>query len=67
MLAYLAGGVHPFAGGGGQEWFLRVRSAEPDLLGLPPVLDEVVRWSLARNPQDRPPAAELAVICARRR
>jgi serine/threonine protein kinase len=66
VLAYLAGGVHPFASGGGQEWFQRVQSAEPELFGLPPVLEEVVGWSLARNPADRPTTAELAVICAGR-
>lgn len=67
VLAYLAGGVHPFASRGGQEWFLRVQSAEPDLFGLPSVLEEVVRWCLARNPADRPSAAELTVACAGRR
>jgi serine/threonine protein kinase len=63
VVAHLAGGVHPFAGRDGQEWHQRVQSAEPDLLRLPPVLDEIVRWSLARNPRDRPSAAELTVIC----
>jgi serine/threonine protein kinase len=67
VLAYLAGGVHPFGSRGGQEWFQRVQSADPDLFGLPPVLEEVVGWSLARDPQVRPSAAELAVICAGRR
>lgn len=62
VLAYLAGGVHPFASNE-QEWFQRVQSAEPDLFDLPPVLEKVVRWSLARSPQDRPSAAELTVIC----
>jgi serine/threonine protein kinase len=67
VLAYLAAGVHPFGSRDKQEWFQRVQSAEPDLFGLPPVLDEVVRWSLARNPADRPTAAELSVTCAGRR
>jgi serine/threonine protein kinase len=67
VLAYLAGGVHPFGSRGGQGWFKRVQSAEPDLSGLPPGLDEVVGWSLTRNPQDRPSTTELAVICAERR
>lgn len=66
VLAYLAGGVHPFGSRGGQEWSQRGQSAKPDLFGLPPVLDEVVRWSLARNPRHRPTAAELAVICTGR-
>jgi serine/threonine protein kinase len=67
VLAYLASGVHPFGNPSVQEWFERVQWAEPDLSGLPPVLDDVVRWSLARHPVDRPSAAELAVICAGRR
>jgi serine/threonine protein kinase len=66
VLAYLAGGVHPFAGGGQQEWFLRVQSAEPDLPDLPADLEDVIRWSLARHPRDRPSAAELATICGTR-
>jgi serine/threonine protein kinase len=66
VLANLAGGVHPFAAGGGPEWFLRVQSAEPVLSGLPPDLRHVVRWSLARDSRDRPSAAELAVICRAR-
>jgi serine/threonine protein kinase len=66
VLAYLAGGVHAFASRDGQEWYERVRSAEPDLLGLPPALDEVVRWSLTRHPRDRPSAAELTVTCQAR-
>jgi serine/threonine protein kinase len=67
LLARLAGGTYPFGSPGGPEWFQRVQSAEPDLSGLPPVLDDVVRWSLARQPADRPSAAELVVTCAGRR
>jgi serine/threonine protein kinase len=66
VLAYLAGGVHAFASRDGQEWYERVQSAEPDLIGLPPVLEEVVRWSLARSPRNRPRAADLAMICQAR-
>jgi serine/threonine protein kinase len=66
VLAYLAVGVHPFASQGGQEWFQRVESADPDLLGVPPDLAQMVRWSLARDPGDRPSAAELAVTCRAR-
>jgi serine/threonine protein kinase len=66
VVAYLAGGVRPFASRDGQEWYERVQTAEPDLRGLPPVLDEVVRWSLSRSPRDRPNAAELTVICQAR-
>jgi len=63
LLAYLAGGVHPFASGSDKEWILRVLSAEPDLSGVPEGLHEVIRATLARNPLDRPSARELATIC----
>jgi serine/threonine protein kinase len=66
VLTYLASGAHAFASRNGQEWYERVQSAEPDLSGLPPVLDEVVRWSLAHDSRDRPRAAELAMICQAR-
>jgi serine/threonine protein kinase len=63
LLAQLASGFHPFASQSEQEWILRVQSAQPDLFGLPPDLDEVIRRTLARDPRDRPSAAELATIC----
>lgn len=63
VLAYLAGGVRPFASRDGQEWYERVQSAEPDLSNLPPILGDVVRWSLARRPRDRPSAAKLTMMC----
>jgi serine/threonine protein kinase len=66
LLAWLASGVHPFASRSHQEWILRVQTSEPDLLGLPPDLDDLVRSTLARNPQDRPTAHELATICQAR-
>jgi serine/threonine protein kinase len=66
LLAHLAGGVHPFASHSNEEWILRVQSAEPDLVGLPSGLDEVIRWTLARDPRDRPNARELATICQTR-
>jgi len=63
LLALLASGVHPFASRSEQEWILRLQSAQPDLFGLPPGLDEVIRAALARDPRDRPTARDLAVIC----
>jgi serine/threonine protein kinase len=62
-LAYLAGGVHPFAGRDETEWMLRVQSAEPDLFGVPAELAGVIRAALVRDPRQRPSAAELAAIC----
>jgi len=63
LLAHMASGVHPFASQSEQEWILRLQAAEPDLLGLPPDLDDLIRSTLARNPKDRPNAHELATIC----
>jgi serine/threonine protein kinase len=63
VLAHLASGAHPFASQSAKEWVLRVLSAEPDLSGLPLDLAAVVRATLARDPQDRPSAAELTTIC----
>jgi serine/threonine protein kinase len=66
LLAQLAGGRHPYASRTEQEWILRLLSAQPDLAGLPPDLDVVIRAALARDPQDRPTAGELATICRMR-
>jgi serine/threonine protein kinase len=66
LLAYLVGGVHPFASHSEQEWILRIQSAQPDLSGVPPDLAEVIRWTLARDPRHRPSAHELATTCQAR-
>ncbi|MGN9907521.1 serine/threonine-protein kinase [Phytohabitans sp. LJ34] len=63
LLAHLAAGVHPFASRSEQEWILRLQSAQPDLHGLPPHLNDLVRRTLTRDPRHRPSAAELATIC----
>jgi serine/threonine protein kinase len=64
LLAHVAGGVHPFAGNNDEEWIMRIRSAEPDLFGVPVDLAEVVRWTLVRDPSSRPTAVDLADLCA---
>lgn len=64
LLARLAGGVHPFASHSDEEWIMRIRSAEPDLFGVPADLAEVVRWTLVRDPTSRPTAVDLADTCA---
>ena len=66
VVAYLAGGMHPFASQSEQEWILRVQTAEPDLSNVPSGLDEVIGRALARDPRDRPSAPELATICRTR-
>jgi serine/threonine protein kinase len=63
LLAYLVGGVHPFASQSDQEWVLRLQSAEPDLSAVPADLGDVIRATLARDPLDRPSAPELAALC----
>jgi serine/threonine protein kinase len=63
LLAQLASGVHPYASRSEQEWILRLQSSQPDLFGLPPGLDDLIRAALARDPQDRPAAGELTEIC----
>jgi serine/threonine protein kinase len=62
LLAHLAG-VHPFASQNEQEWKRRIQFTEPDLHGLPPGLAEMIGWTLAREPQDRPTAHQLTAIC----
>ena len=64
LLAHLAGGVHPFASSDDEEWISRIRSAEPDLFGVPADLAEVIRWTLVRDPTSRPTAVDLADVCA---
>jgi serine/threonine protein kinase len=66
VLAYLACGVHPFASEETNEWIVRVESAQPDVFDLPWSVDDVIRRALAREPLDRPTAAELTAICSRR-
>ena len=66
VIAHLSTGVHPFASQSEQEWILRLHSTQPDLFGLPPGLDEVIRATLARDPRDRPTARALATICRAR-
>ena len=63
LLAQLASGVHPFASQSEKEWILRIQSAQPDLYAVPAGLDEVIRACLARDPEDRPSAADLVKIC----
>jgi serine/threonine protein kinase len=64
LLAQVAGGVHPFASDSDEEWIIRTRTAEPNLLGVPADLAEVVRWTLVRDPTSRPTAVDLADLCA---
>jgi serine/threonine protein kinase len=64
VLAHLATVVHPFGSRSDEEWILRIQLAEPDLSGVPAALQDVIRWTLARDPADRPTAHDLTTICA---
>jgi serine/threonine protein kinase len=63
VMAYLAGGVHPFASGSDEEWILRLQSADPDLRHLPQDLEPTVRAALARDPGNRPTTRQLVAAC----
>jgi serine/threonine protein kinase len=63
LIAFLAGGVHPFASGSVEEWVVRVQSARPDVRGLPPAIEDLVRQTLAREASQRPTAVEVAEVC----
>lgn len=52
-------GVSPFAGGATLETLNRIVGGTADVSGLPPEVASVVEPCLAKNPGDRPSAAEL--------
>ncbi|TYC10418.1 serine/threonine protein kinase [Actinomadura syzygii] len=56
LIAHAGTGRMPI---GGDPATLRTGADEPDLSGLPEPLVPAVRWALARDPADRPPASEL--------
>ncbi|MBM9508728.1 protein kinase [Streptomyces sp. KK5PA1] len=60
MLAELALGRSPWGDGGAWEVKIRVCTGAPDLAGLPPGLDRVVRHCLRPDPAGRPTPAEVA-------
>ncbi|MDX2560074.1 protein kinase [Streptomyces sp. TX20-6-3] len=62
LLLYAANGRPPFGDGSGPDLLYRVVHAEPEFGGLTetePELAEIVRTCLAKDPADRPTAAEL--------
>lgn len=64
LLAYAATGRPPFGTGAPDVVAFRVMSGEPDLDGVPAPLRRVVEKALAKEPDDRPSAAEAAQACA---
>ncbi|GAB3984839.1 hypothetical protein GCM10029978_095700 [Actinoallomurus acanthiterrae] len=58
-VAFAATGRAPFGGGSIESVLARILSGNPDLNGVPPSLEPLLRETLARDPEDRPLAAEL--------
>lgn len=63
LIAYAATGRLPFGAGAVDAVAYRVMSGEPDLDGVPDDLLPHLRAALAKEPADRPRAAELAELC----
>ncbi|MFE4696804.1 serine/threonine-protein kinase [Streptomyces sp. NPDC056738] len=63
LVAYAATGRSPFGTGASDAVAFRVTSGEPDLDGVPLPLREIVRRALAKEPGDRPQAADAAEEC----
>jgi eukaryotic-like serine/threonine-protein kinase len=66
VLLYAAAGHYPYTGATPDVIITRVASAEvsPNLDGLPPVLEPLVRAMLAHDPADRPTVEQVAHQCA---
>ncbi|MFF4363783.1 serine/threonine protein kinase [Streptomyces sp. NPDC001604] len=64
LVAYAATGRLPFGSGAPEAVAYRVTSGEPDLNGIPETLKEIVARALAKDPAERPDAAEAAEACA---
>ncbi|MDS1271575.1 glycine betaine ABC transporter substrate-binding protein [Lipingzhangella sp. LS1_29] len=65
LVAYAATGQHPFGTGTPEDLMQRVLTEEPELSGLPPDLAQPVERALAKDPTDRPSAAELVYMVAK--
>ncbi|MEW1655739.1 protein kinase [Streptomyces sp. NPDC093707] len=60
VLVFAATGHGPFGDGAPADLLYRVRYAEPDLAGAPDALVPLLTRCLAKDPADRPTAADLA-------
>ncbi|MFD8733854.1 serine/threonine-protein kinase [Streptomyces sp. NPDC059618] len=63
LVAYAATGKSPFGTGAPDAVAVRVISGEPDLDGVPAPLREIVLRALAKDPAERPSAADAAEEC----
>lgn len=61
LTAFAAIGRAPFGVGRADALAYRIAHGEPDLTGLPAVLDRPVRAALAKDPSDRPTVRQLRV------
>ena len=59
LLAYAATGRNPFGGGSTHSILYRIIHGSPDLNGVPPEIQDIVRRCLVKDPGDRPTAAAL--------
>jgi len=59
LIAYIGSGAIPFGGGPEPVSLYRVVHEEPDLSRLPYGLYDLIRYCLAKNPEDRPDTAWL--------
>jgi hypothetical protein len=66
-LAYAATGRPPFGTGQFQAIFYRIVHSQPDIAALPAPMQPIVRAALAKDPAQRPSAAQLADVVARLR
>ncbi|WP_434090818.1 serine/threonine-protein kinase [Streptomyces asoensis] len=65
LVAYAATGRLPFGSGAAEAVAWRVMSGQPDLEGIAEALREVLEQALAKDPAERPEAADAAEACAR--
>jgi serine/threonine protein kinase len=59
VLAFAATGTGPFGGGSGPELLYRLVSGEPDTSGIPGEIRPLIGRCLAKDPRQRPTAAQL--------
>ncbi|SQD96786.1 MULTISPECIES: serine/threonine-protein kinase [unclassified Parafrankia] len=67
LVAYAGTGRHPFGDGHDVGLAHRITTAEPDLTGLPPQVEDLVRDALGKEPASRPDARGLLLRLVERR
>jgi len=64
-VAFAATGRPPFGSGPFESIFYRILQGQPDLDGMPPALQPLIRSAMARDPSQRPTAVELVQMARR--